>query len=338
MKHRVPKFVVVSLWSLFLSATLPAFAQTTPVGTLIQKGDYIEAIRQLKSRLAESPKDAALQLKLGECYLRGGYHSQAYSVLSDVLRVKPEYTQRVATLYFNAAVSAMGEDEIRLSRVLFQRAAQLDATMGDAAAEEAFRLGRSLFFSGKPHEADARFSVANSFDEMYGKKISDLYFDLGNALEDTECLDFYRIAAWYGRSHNEEIGLRLLRLAKNHPSKEIADMLKSEASRYVDPETVESVFPSPSWKTIVTRSYIGKGVGKSNESEYQLPTVRFGKTVLQGDKLVVVADGRFKIWDAGWEEHQSRCELIVRNPIAGDFFYVQAEEDRRIVVSVQRYQ
>ena len=337
--HIYIRFLIVLL-SVFCYGPPLTSAEDAGIDTeqLIQSRQFTTAIKHLTQALQKNPADAKAALQLGSCYLHTGYYGEAYSALAAAVQGNAEYVETVATLYFNAAAKAMGENEIRFSRVLFQKAIELQPDIRKAAATEAFRQGEHLFFAGKPHEADARFSVANSLDESYGQRICNIYFNRGNASEGTACVDYYRVAAWYCPSHNEEIGLRLLRMAKAHSAEEVSEMLRSEAARYVSGETIESVFPSPSWKTIESRSYIGKGLSEGNDPQYHLPTVRFGQTAARGDKLVVETDGKFKIWDAGWEEHESRCELIVRNPIAGDYFYVQAKKDRRIVVTVQRYQ
>lgn len=336
--------VVVILLTLLLSATLfgntSSWADDTPpqVEQLIQKEAYVKAIHRLKQILEAHPNDTKARLQLGACYVRTGYYAQAHQVFSAVKKADASLRKQVALVYFDDGAKKLMAGHTRKARILLEKAVKWQPELRKKAAAEAFRQGERLFYADKHDAADERFSVANSLDDTYGKRICDIFFEHGNALSGTACLEYYRIAAWYCRSHNEAIGLRLLRMAKTQASEEIVEILKAEAARYVSADTIESVFPSPSWKTIETRSYIGKGVGPTNDRRYHLATVRFGETVHRGDKLVVQTDGTFKIWDAGWERHEARCELIVTNPIAGDYFYVQGKKDRRLIVSVQRYQ
>ena len=336
--------VIIILLTLFLSPVLfgnsafSADAAHPQVEQLIQKKAYVKAIHLLKQILEAHPNDTKARLRLGTCYVRTGYYAQAHQLFSTVTKTDASLRKQVALIYLDAGAKKLMAGHTRKARILLEKVVKWEPELRKTAAAEAFRQGERLFYAGKHDAADERFSVANSLDDTYGKRICDIYFEHGNALGETACLEYYRVAAWYCRSHNEAIGLRLLRMAKTHSSKEVVETLKGEAARYVSADTIESVFPSPSWKTIETRSYIGKGVGPTNDRRYHLATVRFGETVHRGDKLVVEADGTFKIWDAGWEKHESRCELIITNPIAGDYFYVQGQKDRRLIVSVQRYQ
>ncbi len=302
-----------------------------------QKGKFINAIKLLKKELKEDPGNAEIHFQLGTCYVNTGYYAEADKLFLSSIRLNPDYAKKVGILYLNVANEELRKGDIRKSRILFQKAIESQHDLRTVAAKEAFHQGERLFNAGKYNQADARFSVANSIDDSYADKICDMYFDLGNALYGQRCLNFYRIAAWYCSKHNEEIGIRLLRIAKSHTAKESIEKFKSEAANYVSRETIETVFPNPSWKTVHTYSYIGKGFTNNNDIKYQVPTVKFGEQVKSGDRLVVEADGAFKIWDAGWEEYITRCEIIFKNMIQGEYFYVQGPKDRRIVVKVQRY-
>ena len=303
----------------------------------MRKEKFIDAIKLLKIELKKDPGNAETHFQLGTCYVSTGYYAEADKLFLNSIRLNPDYTQKVGILYLNIASKELKKGNIRKSRILYQKAIKAQDDLEKVAAKEAFRQGERLFYEGKYNPADARFSVANSLDNSYADKICDMYFDIGNSLYGQRCLNFYSIAAWYCKKHNEEIGIRLLEIAKSHTSKDSIEKFKSEASKYVSKETIETVFPNPSWKTVHTFSYIGKGCTDSNDLKYQLPTVKFGEHVKSGDRLVVEADGAFKIWDAGWEEYVSRCEIIFKNTIQGEYFYVQGPKDRRIVVKVQRY-
>jgi len=324
---------------LILISSNTAFAQN-PVNKaeeFMQKEKFINAIKLLKKELKEDPENAEIHFQLGTCYVSTGYYAEANKLFLGSIRLNPDYAKKVGILYLNVAIKELRKGNIRKSRILFQKAIKSNDGLRKVAAKEAFHQGERLFYAGKYNQADARFSVANSIDDSYADKICDMYFDLGNSLPEQKCLNFYSIAAWYCRKHDEEIGIRLLKIAKSHTSKESVEKFKSEAAKYVSKETIETVFPNPSWKTVHTYSYIGKGCTNNNDIKYQIPTVKFGEQVKPGDRLVVEADGAFKIWDAGWEEYVSRCEIIFKNTIQGEYFYVQGPKDRRIVVKVQRY-
>ena len=95
--------------------------------------------------------------------------------------------------------------------------------------------------------------------------------------------------------------------------------------------------PSPSWKTVHASVYVGKGFDAINRPQYHIRTIQYGKDVKDGDKIVVVTEGTFKIWDAGWDQCETQREVMARNRTAGDFFYVEGPKDKKITVMVQRY-
>ena len=83
---------------------------------------------------------------------------------------------------------------------------------------------------------------------------------------------------------------------------------------------------------------MGKGFDAGDSPEYHIRTVRFGKDVLDGDKIIVESEGGFKIWDAGWDQYESKHEFLSKGRTAGEYFYVEGPKDKRIIVKVQRHQ
>ncbi len=303
----------------------------------ILDGRHSEAIALLEGGMNKKPEDGEVHFLLGVCHLNTGNHTEAQVLLAHAVRLNPTYAPPVAREYMKAGTKQLTSGHIRKSRILFQKAIKYQPSLKTDIAREAFRQGQKLFNTGVYESADERFSVANAFDDSFGDQICDMYFSLGNSADRRRCLEFYRVASWYCSTHNEEIGLRLLEIAQSYTSQEWVELYKSEAGNYVSEDTVRSVFPAPSWKTLQAFVYMGKGLDETNSPEYHIRTVKFGKDVQEGDKIVVETEGKFKIWDAGWEECTSSCEVLVENRTDGEYLYIQGSTDRRITLKVQRF-
>lgn len=323
------------LMSLFFIAV--SSANATPKNDVeqarkfMQTGRYPRAINSLKKRINLKPADAEACFQLGICYTKTANFRGADDLFGRAVRLNPEYGYQVGRQYMKTGCEELEKGHIDACRILFQKAIQYQPDLKEGIAKKAFSQGKGLFNQGQYQSADGRFSVANYFDGSFGNEICNMYFELGNSADDTRCVDFYLLANWYCHTHDEEIGLRLLQIAKRHSSKERKDKYKSEAARYVSKETIETVFPPPSWKTVHASTYIGKGYDNNDSPRYHVPTVEFG------DKIIVETDGTFRIWDAGWDEYIYRCEIISKNRATGGSFYVQGPKDKKITVTIQRY-
>jgi len=296
-----------------------------------------DTIRKLEARIQNQPHDAETQFRLGICYTRRGKHPQAHKAFAMAFRSNPAYGNRVAREYMEAGNEQLREGQIRQSRILFQKAIEYDLHLKTEIANEAFQQGKRLFDRGVYDLADERFAVANAMDDSYRARICDMYFTLGSSVDHKRCLELYRIASWYCSHHNEEIGLRLLDIAKHHSSKEWTEIFKAEAAKYVSDDTIKTVFPAPSWKTVHASAYEGKGFDAVDSPQYHIRTVQFGKDVQDGDKIVVVTEGAFKIWDAGWDQCESQCEIIAKNRTPGNYFFIEGPKGKKTIVKVQRY-
>lgn len=296
-----------------------------------------DKIRKLEAQIQRQPNDAETQFRLGICYTKMAKHPQAHKAFTMAFRSNPTYANLIAREYMKAGNEQLREGRIRQSRILFQKAMEYDPRLKTEIASEAFEQGRWLFDRGLYDLADERFAVANAMDDSYGKRICDMYFGLGSLVDHKKSLELYGIASWYCSDHNEEIGLRLLDIAKHHSSKEWAEIFKAEAAKYVRDDAIKTIFPEPSWKTVHAAAYEGRGFDALDSPRYHVHTVRFGEVVQDGDKIVVVTDGVFKIWNAGWDQCESQCEIIVKNSTPGNYFFIQGPKDKKIIVKVQRY-
>jgi tetratricopeptide (TPR) repeat protein len=340
MKQKVFLLSLVLMSMLFIAvssvnATLRNNAEQAR--EFMRTGRYPLAIDLLKKGINLKPADAEARFQLGICYIRTGNFSGADDLFGRAVRLNPKYGYLVGMQYMKAGSEELEKGHIGKSRILFQKAVQYQPDLKEGIAKKAFSQGKRLFDQGQYQSADGRFSVANCFNGSFGNEICGMYFELGNSADDTRCIDFYLLANCYCNTHNEEIGLRLLQIGKRHSSKQWRDKYKSEAARYVDKETIETVFPPPSWKTVHASTYIGKGYDNNDSPRYHVSTVEFGKQVKFGDKIIVQTDGTFRIWDAGWDEYIYRCETISRNRATGGYFYVEGAKDKKITVIIQRY-
>lgn len=296
-----------------------------------------DKIRKLEPGIQDKTHDAETLFELGICYIKTANYPQAHKYFALAFRANATYGDRIGRQYVEAGSEQLRDGQIRLSRILFQKAMEYNPRLKTEIADTAFRQGKWLFDQRLYELADERFAVANAMDDSHSAKICDMYYAIASSVDHKTCLELYRLASWYCSHHNEEIGLRLLDIAKNHSSKEWTEIYKAEAAKYVSDEAIKAVFPAPSWKTVHASLYEGKGFDASNSPQYHIRTVQFGKDVQDGDKIVVVTEGGFKIWDAGWDQCESRCEVIAKNRTPGNYFYIEGPKDKKIIVTVQRY-
>jgi tetratricopeptide (TPR) repeat protein len=305
--------------------------------TAMETSARSEKFIKLKQRIKENPNDAKALFQLGACYIKAGKHAQANKFFARAKRFNPTYDNRIGQEYAKAGNKQLQDGRIRQARILFQKAISFTPGMRIDIAKGTFLQGKRLFDQGLYEMADERFAITNSLDDAYGTRICNMFFTLGNSLDAKKSIVLYRLASWYCSDHNEDIGLRMLKIAKNQTSKEWTAIYKEEAAKYVSDETVRAVFPNPSWKTVHASIYKGKGYDDGDSPEYHIRTVRFGKDVLNGDKIVVESEGGFKIWDAGWDQYESKYEFLSKDRTAGDYFYVEGPKEKKIIVKVQRY-
>lgn len=295
------------------------------------------SIKDLNTRLKNAPGDPDILFQLGVCLIKNGRHALAHKVFDRAFRVDSRYGSRIARQYMTAGHKQLQDGRIRQCRILFQKAVRFDPRLRADIAKDAFQQGKWLFGRGLYDAADERFAIANSLDDSYRTEICDMYFTLGNALDRKKCLELYRLASWYCSDHNEEIGLRLLEIAKNQTSKKYKALYRTEAGKYVSEQTLQAVLPTPSWKTVYASAYIGKGYDAANRPQYHIRTVQFGREVKKGDKILVETQGSFRIWDAGWDEYESEMEIIPKNRADGQYLYVEGPKEKKILITVQRY-
>jgi tetratricopeptide (TPR) repeat protein len=303
----------------------------------VQEGRHAKAIELLQEARDEAPKDPDVHYQLGLCYLHTAQFSQAQQSFAATETLDETYAERIAKAYVERGHKELDAGNTRKSQILFQKALERQPALRKEIAQEAFRQGKRFFDRGQYDIADEKFSVANSFDDSLAGEICDMYFQLGNSVDNMRCLALYSIASWYSNTHNEEIGLRLLQVARDSPSKEWQEKYKSEAVKYIGEEAVRSAFPEPSWRVAHASAYTGKGYDDANSPEYHIRTVRFGREILPGDRIVVETDGSFRIWDAGWQECNSPCVIVPENKTNGEYFYVEGMQGERITVRIQRY-
>ena len=295
-------------------------------------------IMALKERIQNKPNDAHALFQLGACYVKTEKYSRAHKYFTKAVRSNPTYKNGTARLYAEAGYDQLQSTQIRQAKILFQKAISFHSDIRLDIAKGVFLQGRRFFDRGLYDLADERFALANSLDDAYGKKICDMFFYRGNSLDTKRAIALYRLTSWYCSDHNEDIGLRMLKTAKDHYSKEWQAIYKDEATKYVSDETIQAVFPNPTWKTVHASVYVGKGYDSIDSPEYHIRTVRFGKEIRNGDKIIVETEGDFKVWNAGWDQYESKCEILAKERTSGEYFYLEGPKDKRIIVKVQRYQ
>ena len=237
---------------LLLSSVSPCIAffksDVDKAKEFMEAGMYPQAIELLKNRINNKPTDAGAHFQLGICYINTGHYGSADERFGSAVRLEPDYAYKIGDEFREAGASGLKAGRFSQSQLLYRKAVQYQPNLKNKISTFAFSKGKSLFEQGQYDSADRTFSVAIIFDDSLRKHICDMYYNLGNAADDTQCFEFYRRTRKYCNAHNKKIGERIVVLAKSRGiSKSQKQRYKQEASLYLTEAEIKRAFP-PDYK------------------------------------------------------------------------------------------
>jgi len=200
----------------------------------IQASMYPQAIALLTKKIEEKPTNAEAHFLLGVCFINTGKPADGEEEFRKAVGFKSDYGRDIGKEFLKAAKTSLSKKSaIPLTQHLFSKAIEYEPNTRQSVAKELFTEGKNFAASAHYEDLDIRFMIASSIDGSLKNEICSVYYGLGNSATGKESFWFYRRAQQYCQSYNQEIGQRLLVMAKNVPSKEESDQYVQEASKYV---------------------------------------------------------------------------------------------------------
>ncbi len=205
---------------------------------------YSQAIALLEKQLKDKPTDAETHYQLGICFSNTGNFSDADKHFASAVKPAPIYKDKIAAEYERIGFEALQNGNTMMALKFFQTAIKYQPDSMDRIAQDAFSQGEAFFDQNNYKLADSTFSVAITFDSTLKQPASDTFFDLGNSVEDSSCIEYYRTARKYSSVYNHEIGQRLVQLAEDPMISETDRQKYSlEASSYLKDTELAELFP-----------------------------------------------------------------------------------------------
>lgn len=200
----------------------------------VQAGMYPQAIALLTKKIDEKPTNAEAHFLLGVCFINTGKPAGGEEEFRKAVTFKSDFGRNIGKEFVNAAkANLFKKSPIPLTRHLFLKAIEYEPSLRQSIAKELFTEGKNFAASSQYEDLDIRFMIASSIDPSIKNEIRSIYYNLGNAATGKESFVFYQRAQQYCQTYNQDIGQRLVVMAKNVPSKEESDQYVQEASRYV---------------------------------------------------------------------------------------------------------
>ena len=211
-------------------------------------GMYPQAISLLDKRINEKPTDAKAHFKLGVCYVHTSNFGWADARFVSSVKLDPEYGFRIGGEYKAAGSEALQKGNINRAGKLFGKAVEYQPNLKGGIAKEVMAVGKASM-------SDSSLSLAYSLNPANGKEICGLYFTAGNNVSGRTAIDFYRKASMFGNDHREEIGKRLVALAKaGGTGKDLTNEYKEAAKGYISDAAWNEAFP-PDYKIYPRGTY-----------------------------------------------------------------------------------
>ena len=200
----------------------------------MKAGMYPQAISLLEKRVNEKPTDVDAHYELGVCYINTGNFRGADQKFASAVKLKPDYGYKIGGEYKRVGDESLNNGKFREANRFYQQAVKYQPDLKDGIVNKAFGMGSGYFNNGKYNKADGAFSIAVAFDKSLNQKVSDLYFQKGQPASENECVNFYRRTARYSKSHNKEIGDRLLAISKTKQSEKETQRWRKIASNFIE--------------------------------------------------------------------------------------------------------
>ena len=206
-------------------------------------GMYPQAIELLDKRINEKQTDVEAHFQLGICHIKTGSLTKANKQFVSTVGLKPDYGYKIGGECKTIGDQALNNGDYGRAKNLYQLAIKYQPSLKEKIARDCFEQGTNHFNYKNYGPADDIFRLAAVFDSSYSHQISEMYFNLGNSVDDINCIDYYRISAKYSNSYNREIGLKLAALTMVPKTLE-ADkrMYKEEASKYLSKVEMKNAF------------------------------------------------------------------------------------------------
>ena len=275
---------------------------------LVTVGTYEQAIELLNRRISHEPTDAEAHFLLGVCLLQTGNSSGAEEHFASAVRLGSRDSHRIGEEYKNAGIDALSKGRTGKALILFQKSVRYAPGFRTEIAKACLEAAKSYLDEQRGNEATGLLQMAVEYDNS-------LYEEKTKMMRD------------YGK--------RLLAIAMEKP-KEERETYVVEAFKYLPEEDIDEILPPPKWQTVFEEIYFGRGI----KGDKSVPTVRFNKDILYGDKIIITehTGETFYVADGNrWMEHKNRYEVI--NDYSGSeaaFLYVQAKAGVKLRLQIQR--
>ena len=249
-------------------------------------GMYPQAIALLEKRINDKPTDAEAHFELGTCYIYQGGVGKAEERFASAVRLDPEYGYEIGGKYMEAANNYLKKGDFKQAKRLYGDAVRYDPVLKSKVAKKCVEYGASYLDKMQSQTADELFSYALSYDRSV----------------DTER---DRITTEYGR--------KMLEIAKTKEYRSEQDKYLIEAKKYLPQPEIELVKKKYVWvKVGPIHEYAGKGWDDNDSKEYHITCMEYGKDFKFTDRIVMVADGEFKVYGKNNRNEISRW-LLVKN-------------------------
>jgi len=204
---------------------------------------YQQAIELLVKRINEKPTDVEAHFQLGICHINTGSLTKADTWFVRTVGLKPDYGYKIGGECKTMGDEALNHGDYGRAKNLYQLAIKYQPSLKEKIARDCFEQGTNHFNYKNYGPADDIFTLAAVFDSSYSHQISEMYFNLGNSVDDINCIDYYRISAKYSNSYNREIGLKLAALTLVPKTLEADKRIyKEEASKYLSKVEMKNAF------------------------------------------------------------------------------------------------
>jgi tetratricopeptide (TPR) repeat protein len=288
---------------------------------------YPQAIELLNKRISEKPDDAEAHFQLGVCYINTGNYRGADERFASAVSLKFDFGHQIGGEYRSAGLSALDTERMMQAKTLMEKAIQYQPDLRAGIAQDV--LAKAKQGQG---DTDTLFSLAASLDESLKEEVGDHYYTLSQQAEGVRSVVLLKQANTYSGKHSQELGQKLLALAREKPKKD-RKLYIDQAKKYLAQEEIDKVFAPPTWEKAFRKVCIGQGMG---EREY-VKALRCGVDYNNGDKVNVFGD-KFLVWSKGeWRRPiNGTYDILVENHIKGKYILIRNPKGEEFTVEVQR--
>ena len=110
------------------------------------------------------------------------------------------------------------------------------------------------------------------------------------------------------------------------------------AHRYLSKTEVEQKLPTPKWKIVYKKSFVGVGEtgGDDPDNDGSIYTAESGRDIIVGDRYTVI-DASFEVWVRGdWHKYPKGHRLPVKEIRPGNNVAFRSEKGKSFTVVVER--